>query len=397
MSPRLTIVLPLKGRHLFTLRFLWHANRARLPYRFLIADGEVHPALAQVLENSNEHFPNLDLEYVRYPDDCNFSCFFAKMADALSRVTTPYAMIADNDDFLAYGGLERSLNFLESNSDYVCSAGRVAGFSVYSGLNNPSRGLRGKLNSLYPYYQSEDVSSPFVIERLRRGGLRLWIYYAVCRTEALAAVAREVAELDFSDLLIHEAFHVMRTLTFGKAHSDHATVSYLRQYGTSQGFSFKKDWVHHLLRSRFTSDVHALVERISKVASAVNGADSATIAEDIRAVLDHKFRQFLWANYGSLQEIKRIVRQTMPNLVTWLQNRPRFFVSRDRSLLLRELVTAGASQDDLAQFRNELAMIEDTISGEVFAGFVRPFLSALGPTKRLKTVALSSSVHRQLT
>ena len=30
MSARLTIVLPLRGRPLFTLRFLWHANAARL-------------------------------------------------------------------------------------------------------------------------------------------------------------------------------------------------------------------------------------------------------------------------------------------------------------------------------------------------------------------------------
>ena len=387
MSPRLTIVLPLKGRHLFTLRFLWHANRARLPYRFLIADGEVHPALAEVLENSGEHFPNLDLQYIRYPDDRDFSCFFAKMADALGRVTTPYAMLADNDDFLAYGGLERALDFLQSHADYVCSGGRVAGFSVYSGLNNPSHGLRGKLNRLYAYYHSEDVSSPVVAERLRQGGLKLWIYYAVVRTEALAAICREVAELDFSDLQVHEAFHVMRALTFGKAHSDDATVSYFRQYGTSLYSSFKKDWVHHLVRSRFTSDVHALVERISAVPAAADGADPAAVAEDVRAVLDDKFRQFLWANYGSLQGLKQALRSRAPDLVTWLQNRPRYFVGRERSALLLQLANAGASQEYVAQFCAELAAIEDAISGEAFSAFVRPFLPVLGPAEELKTVA----------
>src|SRR6516165_4890691 len=81
MEPRLTIVLPLKGRPLFTLRFLWHANRARLPYRFLVADGEVHPELAKLLENSQKTFPALDLEYIRYPDDIDFKRYYAKMAD----------------------------------------------------------------------------------------------------------------------------------------------------------------------------------------------------------------------------------------------------------------------------------------------------------------------------
>ena len=104
--PRLTIVLPLKGRHLFTLRFLWHANEARLPYRFLVADGQAHAELARLLENSRKVFPALDVEYIRYPEDIDFQHYYAKMADALQRVRTPYVKVADNDDFLAHAGLE---------------------------------------------------------------------------------------------------------------------------------------------------------------------------------------------------------------------------------------------------------------------------------------------------
>src|SRR5665647_722317 len=281
-APRLTIVLPLRGRHLFTLRFLWHANKARIPYRILIADGQVHPSLARILENSRESFPHLDIEYVHYPDDASFRHFYAKMSDAAQRVRTPYAMVVDNDDFLSFGGIEAAIAFLDANSDYVCSSGRVAGFSVYSGLDNPSGGLRGRLNRLYTYHHSEDVTSPKVAERVRQGALRLWIYYSVIRTQALATVNREMVELDFSDLQIFEAFHVMRALTLGKARADQSTVSYLRQYGTSLNLSFKKDWVHHLVRSRFTSDVQALVDRISGAAAKADAADAGIIAEDVR-------------------------------------------------------------------------------------------------------------------
>ena len=63
-AQRLTIVLPLKGRALFTLRFLWHANKVRLPYRFLIADGQVDPVLAELLEMPHVLFPNIDVEYI---------------------------------------------------------------------------------------------------------------------------------------------------------------------------------------------------------------------------------------------------------------------------------------------------------------------------------------------
>lgn len=116
VSPRLTIVLPLKGRHLFTLRFLWYANKARLPHRILIADGQVHEAVARHLENSRETFPNLDVEYVRYPNDTGYRQFFAKMSDVVRRVRTPYAMLADNDDFLGSYGIERALDFLDAES-----------------------------------------------------------------------------------------------------------------------------------------------------------------------------------------------------------------------------------------------------------------------------------------
>ena len=135
MTPRLTIVLPLKGRPLFTLRFLWHANRARMPFRFLIADGEVRPPLGEILENSRELFPHLDIEYVRYPDDANWGRYFEKMRDALRRVRTPYVMLADNDDFLAPAGIERCMEFLDSRPDYACCAGGIAGFSLYAPLS----------------------------------------------------------------------------------------------------------------------------------------------------------------------------------------------------------------------------------------------------------------------
>ena len=70
--PRLTIVMPLKGRRLFTFRFLRYADALRMPYRFIVADGQVNEAAARHLENSRETFPNLDIEYIRYPDDTGF-------------------------------------------------------------------------------------------------------------------------------------------------------------------------------------------------------------------------------------------------------------------------------------------------------------------------------------
>lgn len=117
---QLTILLTLKGRHLFTLRWLWHANRIKLPFPIFIADGEVHSTIARLIEDCSV-FPNLLIEYHR--SDVTFYDFYQKIDDALSKIRTPYVVMSDNDDFLFPSGIIRSLNFLERSPAYVCAGG----------------------------------------------------------------------------------------------------------------------------------------------------------------------------------------------------------------------------------------------------------------------------------
>jgi glycosyltransferase domain-containing protein len=394
--PRLTVILPLKGRHLFTLRFLWHANRARLPYRIAIADGQVHPALANILENSRRYFANLDIDYIRYADDVDYHSYFIKMADALQRVKTPYAMLADNDDFVACAGTESSLNFLDANKDYICCGGGLAGFSVYSGLRRPN-GPVGRLNRYAYRYthldRSEDFSSPAAVERLRQGSRNWWSYYAVYRTEALQTIWREVVDINFSDLHLHELFCAMRALTLGKIRSDGKTIAYLRQYGTSLGY-YKKGWVHHLLRSRFTQDFDAMIERVSMAAAEVDGVQAASIAEMLRLICDGWLHQFLKIYYGSLQTVKEILRNNTPVFFNWLKNRRRYFVARERADIFSRLAFDGASSAYLTKFADELRTIEDVLTGDEFAAFIQPYvpiLDTINPPVRSAPAQLESS------
>jgi glycosyltransferase domain-containing protein len=383
MSARLTIVLPLRGRPLFTLRFLWHANAARLPYKFIIADGEVRQELSHLLENSAKLFPDIDVEYIRYPDDTDFGRYFAKMTDALQRVQTPYAMLADNDDFLALTGLERSLDFLDANPDYVCCGGGIGGFAVYSRNAPQLRGLCGPLNKLdyryMPYDRSLDLDSSSVAERLSQGLRNSWSYYAVFRSSALQTIWREVAELDLSDLQLHEKYCAMRTLTFGKARSDPATISYLRQYWTTLRSAFSEDWVHHLVRSRFNTDFAAILDRISAQAAAADGADRGAVAENLRNNFSQWFGDFLHRNYGPYAALRRYLRDTVPDLVEWVKMRRRYSVPLDRRKVLAKLREGGASEDYIRAFSAELTQVEDVISGPGFADFIRAHLPALAP------------------
>jgi glycosyltransferase domain-containing protein len=374
MAPRLTVVMPMKGRHLFTFRFLWHANKARLPYRFLLADGLVNEAVARRLEDSRKEFQELDIEYVRYPDDTDYSRYFAKMSDAMQRVRTPYVMLADNDDFLGFNGIERALDFLDTHEDYISARGHQVGFSIYSGIGALPGGICGKFNQFYMDSDFKDVDAPAVAERLREGGLCHRLHYAIYRTAAPVCILREVAEINFSDLMLYEDFFALRALTLGKAHINNETISYYSQAGTGVSYQPLRDWARHLLRSRFTSDAHAVVERISLVVADADGADAATIAEEVRAILECRYGKFLSVNYGLPEQIKSTMRRKWPRLTNYLQTRPRFSVSREREAIFSKLKNVGASPEDLRRIRGELAEIACVLSPAIFADYAGPFL-----------------------
>lgn len=389
-ASRLTVILPLKGRHLFTLRFLWHADRARLPYRFIIADGQVHPVLADLLEKSRTLFPNLDIEYIRYPDDNEFRDFCAKMADAVGRVRTPYVVLADNDDFLAFTGIERSLDFLDAHPDYICCGGGISGFSVYAPQSAAYGGLVGPLNKIafryMPNDRSIDVSSDVVSERLLFGIRNSWTYYAVFRSQALPTIWRELVELDLSDLQLQEKFCAMRTLTLGKARSDPATVAYLRQYWTSMQSAFSVDWVHHLVRSRFSTDLKNIVERIAGIAAKQDKADPTVLAESLLGRIEMWLRDFINLNYGISGTVRRHIRSRAPGLLMWLKTRRRFSVSGERKAIIATLRQRGATEDYIAAFRSELAQIEDVITGAEFRDFIGRYAKELTAVPKAQNV-----------
>ena len=394
MSARLTIVLPLRGRPLFTLRFLWHANAARLPYRFILADGQVLPAMAGFLEDSRKIFPNIDVEYIRYPDDTDFAAYFSKMFDAMRRVQTPYAMFVDNDDFLICSGLERSLDFLEANPDYVCCGGGIAGFSAYVRNEPALNGLVGPLNKLsfryMPYDRSLDLSSSSATDRLLRGLRNSWSWYAVFRTPALTTIRREAAEMGLSDLQIHEKFCAMRTLTLGKARSDSATIAYLRQYWTSLQYPFAKDWAHHLVRSHFSTDFEEVIRRISTEAATADGVDASIVSQKLLDDITRWFGNFLVRSYGPYAALRRYLRERVPGLLIWAKTRRRFSVPLERRKLLTKLREHGASDEYIKVFTAELAQIEDIICGPAFANFIGPYVPLFATDAVRKPVATAA-------
>jgi glycosyltransferase domain-containing protein len=379
--PRLTIVLPLKGRPLFTLRFLWHANRVRMPFRFLIADGQVRPPLMEMLENSQELFPHLDIEYIRYPDDANWSRYFAKMHDALRRVRTPYVMLADNDDFLAPAGIQSCMEFLDSRPDYVCCAGGIAGFSVYAPLSAPPGKLLGPINritcSYAPDSSPEGLRSDDMRARVQSGFHCYWFFYSVYRPRALELVWKEIMEMDFSNFHVGELYGTLRTLTLGKACQDQTVTTYFKQSDTAVGWHWatseaapSASFVYHLLRSRFSADCSAMIERISRAVAEADGSDAEEIAEQLRLFAEPFVDRIIRNNYGLTARVWQSLRHYAPGVSEWLKTRYRPSVVLEKRGIRDRLRKNGARADYLAEFQSELAHMEDALNGRGFRDFL---------------------------
>ena len=380
MNPRLTIIMPLKGRHLFTFRCLWHANDLRLPYRFLLADGMVHEEVARRFDDSRSVFPHLDIEYLPYSDDTDYSRFWAKMVDAYARVRTPYVMNMDNDDFAGRWSIERALDFLDANPDFICARGRSMDFSVLPRSDGAYGSLCGKLNRLATNHNYKDVTAATPAERLREGGLLHAVYSAVFRTEAAALIWREIADINFSDLMLQENFVALRTLTLGKVHIDKKSISKYSQIDTGINHHLARNWGSHLLRSRFTSDARAMIERIASAAAEAYGADAASVAEDVRSILEPYYQRYLVALYGLSARIKDTLKRKWPRLATCMRGRPRFWAGRERAVFA-QLKKAGAGSDDIKCVRQELAVIGRALSPEAlheYAGALLPLVKAQG-------------------
>jgi glycosyltransferase domain-containing protein len=172
-NPRLTFLLPVRGRLLHPLRLLWHSNRTKNPYRFLVADGTGDPTFTAVLGRSSDLFPNLDIEHVVYPDDGSFQAFYRRTAAAARRVSTPYVMNVGDDDFVLAAGAEHCIRFMDQSLDYVSCGGGVAGFSLASASSPDELPVIGSITRIkYPHsraYVTRDLDKDVATDRIMWG------------------------------------------------------------------------------------------------------------------------------------------------------------------------------------------------------------------------------------
>jgi glycosyltransferase domain-containing protein len=279
----LTIVLTLKDRVPFTERWLNYAATA-LRHRVLVADGGSDATVPAMVREANAR--GLDIEYVRYPYDRSYADYFAKLADALSRVTTPFVVMADNDDFFIAAGLRRAVDFLETHSDFVACGGQCAIFWT-AGKDQAGQVYSDRVEFKCSSQYSTDSAETAAL-RLRERSLGANdIFYAVHRTALLRANFEAVRDCNPRDLYLMEQLVMFLTAIAGKTRQldtlyiarqqdspDRSGSEHTRRHG---------DWYDRMLAPTWSEDFRRFADCS---AQALMRADNIAEADARRLVVD---------------------------------------------------------------------------------------------------------------
>ncbi|MDB6080408.1 MAG: hypothetical protein JWO82_4155, partial [Akkermansiaceae bacterium] len=367
MNSELTVILTLRGRHLHTLRWMWHANRTKFPFHIIIADGEVHASVDRVLSDA-ANFPNLSYEYHRHRD-LSFTDFYRKCSETVRRVKTKYVMMSDNDDFPIVAGIRKSIAFLDAKPEYVSAGGEIPNFTVIPRTPSDENVVGAMVNLSFGYVQGvHDIAFPSTAERVMDVVSNYHVtYYHVVRTEALRLIFEEAENHNFSDLSVHEFFCAARTVMLGKVKSDPAVISYIRQTGTSMLSTYYKDWVHHLLRTNLPRDYRQLAATLAGEVHRLEGADANEFQDRIldlyAARLRHQLGHMMMRHrFPKLYRIKR--------RLGWLRK----FISLPQGfqdLLCTRRFWSELSRDCpdqalLSQYRVEFSEAKGSLQGDAF-------------------------------
>ncbi len=163
MNDQLTIVIPTHNRPLPVKRAIDYYSRWGC--RVIVCDSSLHFSKETGYEN---------IDHLHFPGQ-NFS---EKIFNALQLVTTPFACLCADDDFLSQDGIRRGMDFLDLNKEYVSVQGRYIQFW-----------LAGKYIPCVPLYKpafgnhfGEDSPEQRILSSARSGMHQL---YSLHRTDIL--------------------------------------------------------------------------------------------------------------------------------------------------------------------------------------------------------------------
>jgi len=287
---RLTIVLTLKDRAPFTLRWMAYAEHVRLPFRVLIADGGTDQRVADLLSDP-ARFPSVRYEYVRYPADQSLSDYYRKLADATARVQTPYLVMGDNDDLFVVEGLLHCLDYLDAHPGVFGCEGEPVSFNVETppALSNLHL-VYGRARFHNAEFRQQpgirSITGATAEQRVLSAMTAVSTWYAVFRSQARAAHYAILRDLNPTDLLVGEFMMMALSVVPGDLHRE-PILHLLRQAddieSSGRDTLRRADGFDRMLWDTWSHDFTNAVNAICRAVAAQDGISQDDLIPSIKA------------------------------------------------------------------------------------------------------------------
>jgi glycosyltransferase domain-containing protein len=270
---KLTLILTIKDRSPFTLRWITYANKISFPFKVLIADGGKDSNLKNILSQTSR-FPNIDYEYIRYPYDETYAQYYGKTADALSRVQTQFAVVGQDDDFFFKEGLQKAVDFLSAHKNYIAYNGRIDNFIIKPDPDIPY----GKDVEFIKNPADESIEEKTATERISKHfGNYTNTLYSVYRTDVLRRNYETLCKYNFTSLILHELILSYLTVAQGivKRENIFFLLRQINLKSSSNQAEHKKkgDYLDRMLIDSWSMEFSQFTNSIAKIISAKDKVD----------------------------------------------------------------------------------------------------------------------------
>lgn len=295
-APDLTILLGLKDRVPFTLRWLSYCEAVRFPFPLWLADGGSENRLARLLADRRS-VPGVDYEYVRYAPDTSYTDYWRKMADSLARIRTPFVALADNDDLFLVTGLTQAVRFLADHPDYATCGGQTAVFWIApSNAEDDEERFCYGTNVLLKYsLDARSLEDETARDRIRHHSRRAThpAHYHVRRTEQFRRMAETIRDMNLEDPFLIERTLAFLTATAGKIKQLN-TMYIARQWNApgSDAIAHQRrhgDWFGRMLVPSWSQDFTTFVN----VCSAALGERDRLSRDEAREAVIQLYREWM--------------------------------------------------------------------------------------------------------
>tara|TARA_X000001036_G_scaffold434743_1_gene474674 strand:+ start:733 stop:1842 length:1110 start_codon:yes stop_codon:yes gene_type:complete len=195
----LTILVPIKDRKQFTIRFFRFYTKFNFKYKLFIADGGKNKLNKEDLKILDEN--KIQYKYKSYPYDKDLKTYVEKISKSLNSIDTKYVMIFDNDDFLIKSTINRCLYLLENNTKLKACSGYLINFDLHQPIKSRNLiELYGEPINFKKMKHGNNFLSNNKYKRINNYFFNKDIntYNDICLTKNLKKVYQELAKLTFN-------------------------------------------------------------------------------------------------------------------------------------------------------------------------------------------------------